>query len=129
MRKPKSLLIAYLLIFANGFSFSQDEIFRLDSTNLFHQKLLDSIERYLILNQDDVVIRLYIKIDPLSDEFISCLNCENNELKYLDINLMQEDFSKLENPNSYQIWKKSALYLIQINSIENKNTCKLVAQE
>jgi hypothetical protein len=87
---------------------------------------VDSIENYLLLYQYDLILKIYLEINPLSYDFFNCLNCKDDELKYLNLELMKKTFFKSIDKTDCTNLVKSYKYLIEVNSVENLYDCKLI---
>ena len=97
-----------------------------DTLNLFNIQFVDSVENYLLLGQEDLILNIYIVINPLSYDFITCLNCKENELKYLNIEKIKNIYFTINNKTDFKSSTKEFKFLLQINSIENLYDCKLL---
>jgi len=97
-----------------------------DTLDLFNRQFVDSIENYVLLNQNDLILKLYIEINPFSNDFVSCLNCKENELEFLNIKQIKNSFFRLIDKSDCESLMKTRRYLIEINSIGNYYNCKLL---
>lgn len=96
---------------------------KVDNIDAFNTFFTDSIRDFLVLNQDDVELNLLIEISNDRSNFVNCLNCNDDELKYLNIEQVKELFFN----NFKESGKKANFrYRIRINSVSNEYQCKYI---
>ena len=120
MFKIELYITFVFVILFHSVSFSQNSRERKSS---FEHKIQDSLVKYLNLHQDDIILKFTIIIDPISYEFITCKACNNNELKYLDLDLIRKDFFEILDKKSCEKIKEKQLYEIRINSVTGEYRC------
>jgi hypothetical protein len=122
----KIFITIFCIILLSEFSLTQKDPISHDTLNLFNIQFVDSVENYLLLGQEDLILNIYIVINPLSYDFITCLNCKENELKYLNIEKIKKKYFTINNKTDFKSSTKEFKFLLQINSIENLYDCKLL---
>lgn len=95
----------------------------IDSFNLI---LTESFEDYLVLNNEDIVLHLFIEISTNREDFIRCINCTKDELRYIDKKKLKSLFFKhIELNKENQVYR----YSLRIDGISNNHKLKYIGRQ
>lgn len=82
----------------------------------FNQEINASIQDYLLLHQENVVVRIVGEISKKNGGTIQCLNCNNNELEYFNskkfISSFMKFFGNAKEDEKYR-------FSLRVNSVSN----------
>lgn len=108
----RSIQILLIVLFLSNCVFSQCP--KTNKNDSFDRVLSDSLQKYLVLGQNDVIVQFLIEIKPYSNNFITCLRCSNNEIQFLEVESIKNDFYCYNK----RIKKRSRyIYRLKINSV------------
>lgn len=113
----------FVLILFNVFTQKEPLALKENGIKLFEKEFSDSLPKYLLLGQDDVVFALYIEIKPLTKEFVYCIKCNEGAIQYLNIDLLKETFFRFVDKSNLAEINKTFKYKVYIDSISNEYKC------